>query len=161
MSAAPADGRRLLPSLLAFERAPGRYAVARREPSALFVHIGSVMLLATGRPVAGLPAAASASVELRRAARFFVRTVMLRPGADPLTVLGLEPHFEPAQLRKHYRLMIRLTHPDFGAEGDPWPADAAARVNLAKDRLVSPGRRPDPARVPLSAATRPTSARVA
>lgn len=131
----PPDGRRLLPALLAFERAPGRYAVARREPRPLFVHIDSVMRLAAGRPVEGLPVAAATNLELGRAARFFVRTVMLRPGSDPYTLLGLTPDFELAQLREHYRLMIRLTHPDFEATGERWPIGAATRVNLARDLL--------------------------
>jgi hypothetical protein len=30
-------------------------------------------------------------VQLRKAARFFVRTAMLRPGADHYTLLGLKP----------------------------------------------------------------------
>ena len=96
---------------------------------------------ATGRPVAGLPATATNGFELHRAARFFVRTVMLRPGSDPFTLLGLPPDFEPTQLREHYRLMIRLTHPDFCATGEGWPADAATRVNLAHDLLSSPAKR--------------------
>lgn len=135
MAVTPPDGRRLLPALLAFERSPGRYPVALREPRPLFTHIGSVMRLAAGRPVPGLPASASTHPELRRAARFFVRTVMLRPGSDPYTLLGLTPDFEPLQLREHYRLMIRLTHPDFDAAGERWPADAATRINLANDLL--------------------------
>ena len=126
-------------ALLDFERAPGRYPVALREPRPLFEEIGSVMLLAAGRPVPGLPAPPKHSEpQLRRAARYFVRTVMLRPGADFFTLLGLTPGFEPAQLRDHYRLMIRLTHPDFSATGERWPADAAVRVNQAKDLLSSP-----------------------
>jgi hypothetical protein len=67
--------------------------------------------------------------------------VMLRPGSDPFTLLGLCPDFEPVQLREHYRLMIRLTHPDFGATAEGWPADAATRVNLAHDLLASPEKR--------------------
>lgn len=131
---------RLLPALLDFERSPGRYPVALREPRPLFEHIGSVMLLAAGRPVAGLPAVPVIGPELRRAARFFVRTVMLRPGSDPLTLLGLNPGFGPLQLREHYRLMIRLTHPDFKTAGEAWPADAATRINRANDLLSAPGR---------------------
>jgi hypothetical protein len=126
---------RLLPALLDFERSPGRFPVALREPRPRFEHTGSVMLLAAGRPVGGLSAAAVKGLELHRAARFFVRTVMLRPGSDPLTVLGLKAGFEPEQLRAHYRLMIRLTHPDFQVAGGRWPADAATRVNLAYDIL--------------------------
>ena len=135
------DWGRLLPTLRNFERTPGLYRVVLREPRPLFEHIGSVMLLATGRPVEGLPAAPEQGKELRRAARFFVRTVMLRPGSDPYTLLGLPPDFESAQLREHYRLMIRLTHPDFGATAEGWPADAATRVKLAHDLLSSPEKR--------------------
>lgn len=137
----PIDRSRLPTALLDFERSPGRYRVVLREPRALFEHIGSVMQIAAGRPVEGLPAEPANAPALRRAARFFVRTVMLRPGSDPLTLLGLHPGFEPAQLREHYRLMIRLTHPDFDAAGEGWPADAATRVNLANDRLSSPEKR--------------------
>ena len=137
----PPDWRSLLPRLLDFERSPGLYRVVLREPRPLFEHIGGVMLLATGRPVASLPEATANAHELRRAARFFVRTVMLRPGSDPFTLLGLPPDFEAAQLREHYRLMIRLTHPDFGATAEGWPADAATRVNLAHDLLSSPQKR--------------------
>jgi hypothetical protein len=137
----PPDWSRLLPALRDFERAPGRFRVVLREPRPLFEHIGSVMLLASGRPLQGMPTAPAKALELRRAARFFVRTVMLRPGSDPLTLLGLKPGFEPAQLREHYRLMIRLTHPDFDATGEGWPADAATRVNMAHDLLSSPERR--------------------
>lgn len=135
------DWTRLLPTLLDFERSPGRYPVRLREPRPLFECIGSVMQLAGGRPSHGLPATPWNEAELRRAARYFVRTVMLRPGADPFTLLGLTPDFEPAQLREHHRLMIRLTHPDFGAAGGHWPADAATRVNRARDLLSSPQHR--------------------
>ncbi len=140
----PPNWSRLLPALLDFERSPGRFPVALREPRPLFEHIDSVMLIAAGRPLDGWPAAAGSRIELHRAARFFVRTVMLRPGSDPLTLLGLKAGFEPAQLREHYRLMIRLTHPDFEVAGDRWPADAATRVNLAHD-LLSRRLRSDPA----------------
>ncbi|MBL0918880.1 MAG: hypothetical protein IBJ14_09260 [Hydrogenophaga sp.] len=148
----PPPWRHLQPALLDFERAPGRYPVALREPRPLFEHIDSVILLASARPVAGLQVTPAAEQALRRAARYFVRTVMLRPGADPFTLLGLSPGFEPTQLREHYRLMIRLTHPDFSAEGERWPADAATRVNLAKDQLSSPQAPPHraaPPRVPM------------
>jgi hypothetical protein len=137
----PPDWGIVLPRLLDFARSPGMYRVVLREPRPLFEQIGGVMLLATGRTVAGLPATATNGFELHRAARFFVRTVMLRPGSDPFTLLGLTPDFESAQLRAHYRLMIRLTHPDFGATAEGWPADAATRVNLAHDLLSSPQKR--------------------
>lgn len=129
-------------TLLAFEQMPGRYPVARREPAQLFDHLGVVLQLATGRPVEGLaPESDEAEAGARRAARYFVRTVMLRPGADHYTLLGLTPGAAPETLRDHYRMMIRLTHPDFAASGEVWPADAATRINIANDVLSSPVQR--------------------
>ena len=129
----------LVATLLDFERAPGRYAVALREPRPLFDATHAVMLLAAGRPVEGLPPLEPGqhTGAVQQAARFFVRTVLLRPGADHYSLLGLAPDFEPETLRDHYRLMIRLTHPDFAASGETWPADAAARINIAHDVLGS------------------------
>jgi hypothetical protein len=42
---------------------------------------------------------------------------MLRPGADHYTLLGLKPAFDSATLRDHYRMLMRLTHPDFSGGG--------------------------------------------
>jgi hypothetical protein len=129
----------LVQTLLDFERAPGRYALALREPKPLFDATHAVMLLAAGRPVAGLPPLEPGqhTGAVQQAARFFVRTVLLRPGADHYNLLGLMPGFEAAALRDHYRLMIRLTHPDFAASGEVWPVDAASRINIANDVLSS------------------------
>ena len=128
----------VLGALLEFEQAPGRYPVARREPALLFDQLGTVLRLASNRAVDGGTASAPRA---RQAARFFVRTVMLRPGADHYTLLGLTPAATPEQLREHYRMMIRLVHPDFVHAEEAWPADAAARINIAHDVLSSPERR--------------------
>lgn len=131
----------LIEALLDFERMPGRYPLGLREPRVLFEHMHTVMMLACGRPVPELAAHAqeeSAEDALRRASRFFIRTALLRPGADHLTVLGLSTGFNAETLRDHYRMMIRMTHPDFAAadgEGNIWPADAAQRINAANDAL--------------------------
>ena len=147
MSTTPPDWSSLLPALLDFERSPGRYAVVLREPRPLFEHTLTLLQLAAGRTVDGLADLAqnpAQTDELKRAARFFVRTVLLRPGVDHYTLLGLAPGCEADELREHYRLMIRLTHPDFAAgSGEAWPADAATRINQANDVLSSFGRRSD------------------
>ena len=147
MSTTPPDWSSLLPALLDFERSPGRYAVVLREPRPLFEHTLTLLQLAAGRSVDGLADLAqdpAQTDELKRAARFFVRTVLLRPGVDHYTLLGLAPGCEADELREHYRLMIRLTHPDFAAgSGEAWPADAATRINRANDVLSSPGQRAD------------------
>jgi DnaJ domain len=120
-----------------FEQMPGRFPVAMQEPRILFEQAGVVLLLAAGRKPEGWPADAPLEPGLRQAARFFVRTVMLRPGADFYTLLGLKPDFDAEALREHYRLLIRMTHPDFMTSGEPWPDDAAARINQANDVLAS------------------------
>lgn len=132
----------LADALLDFQDRPGRHAVALREPRVLFERITEVLSLASGRSVEGLPADPEAVDALRDAARFFVRTALLRPGADHFSLLGLSPGFDPATLREHYRMLIRMTHPDFAsAAGVAWPADAATRINLANDVLSSDERR--------------------
>lgn len=132
----------VLALLLDFERAPGRYPVARREPALLFDRVGTVLRLATDRAVDGLPPGETVPApRARQAARFFVRTVMLRPGADHYTLLGLTQDSAPELQRDHYRMMIRLAHPDFASADEAWPADAASRINFANDVLSSSVRR--------------------
>ena len=130
MTPPPPDWSSLLPALLDFERSPGRYRVVLREPRPLFEHTLTLLQLAAGRSVDGLADLAqdpAQTDELKRAARFFVRTVLLRPGVDHYTLLGLAPGCDAAELREHYRLMIRLTHPDFAAgSGEAWPWAKAA-----------------------------------
>ena len=92
--------------LLDFEAFPGRYPLALREPRLLFDHGTEVLILASGRPAEGLPQDEALQVQLRKAARFFVRTAMLRPGTDHYTLLGLKPAFDSATLRDHYRLSL-------------------------------------------------------
>ena len=128
--------------LLDFHAFPGRYSTVMREPRPLFDHATEVLSLAAGRTIPGLPDDEELLGRLREAARFFVRAAMLRPGADHYTLLGVAPGFDPATLRENYRMLIRLTHPDFAAGGGgAWPADAATRINLANDVLASPERR--------------------
>lgn len=132
----------LLPALLDFERTPGRYPLVLREPRLLFDQAHAILSLAVGRAVDGLADMAGAQEEeARRGARFFVRTALLRSGVDHYTLLGLVPGADAEQVRDHYRLMIRLTHPDFQASGEAWPADAASRINIANDVLSSAERR--------------------
>ena len=129
--------RQLIGALSAFEALPGRYPLALREPRILFHCIHDVLLLAAGRPVQGLALKSFDAPHVKRAACFFVRTAMLRSGVDHYTLLGLDPAFHQDVLRDHYRMMIRLTHPDFVSTTGAWPTGAAARVNLAHDVLSS------------------------
>ncbi|MBG9389050.1 J domain-containing protein [Caenimonas aquaedulcis] len=129
-------------ALLDYHRSPGKYSLARRQPSLLYAAIHDVLQLAAGRSPASA-AAAPPALPLRQAACFFVRCAMLYPDADHYTLLGLEHDASPEQVKDHYRLMMRLTHPDFASDvgGAAWPHDAATRVNRAYEVLSSPVER--------------------
>ena len=131
--------RHLIDTLFDFESLPGRYPLSLREPRILFDGSHDVLLLAAGRPVKGLAFDLTDMSRLKRAASFFVRTAMLRPGSDHYTVLGLKHGFSENSLRLHYRILVRLTHPDFvgKSNGEFWPTGSATRVNLPHDVLSS------------------------
>ena len=134
---------RLIDVLFDFEALPGRYPLSLREPRILFDGSHDVLLLAAGRPVEGLAPDLTDMSRLKRAASFFIRIALLRPGADHYTVLGLEHGFSKNSLRRHYRMLIRLTHPDFVGNGAVWPSGSATRINLAHDVLSSAIRQAD------------------
>jgi len=135
--------RNLKNALLDFEALPGRYPLTLREPRALFDRSRDVLMLAAGRAVPGLMLDSLEAPGLQKAACFFVRTALLRPGADHYTLLGLEPGFHKDALREHYRMLMRLTHPDFAVASGAWPTDAATRINQANDVLASVVSRAD------------------
>lgn len=136
----PADANRaaLRATLLDYSQSPGKYQVALRQPQLLFAALREVLQIAVGREPEGTIADKQESTSLRDAARFFVRTALLYPGADHYALLGLDRSAEGADLKDRYRLMMRLLHPDFsGPAAGAWPADAAVRVNRAYDTLSS------------------------
>lgn len=153
----------LVAALLDFERAPGRYPVGLREPKVLFDNVLRVLQLAAGRRPAGMQAMLDGQdiddQAMHKAARFFVRTALLRPGNDHVALMGLAPGYTAEQLREHYRLLIRMTHPDFAASDGhaqwTWPADAAQRINLANDTLQEELLRTVPAGLPTTAVVEP------
>ena len=136
----PAKPFQVMDLLFDFEALPGRFPLTLREPRELFDNSRMVLMLSAGREVPGLALEPSRAQRAQRAASFFVRTAMFRPAADHYTLLGLQPGFGDDVLRDHYRLLMRMVHPDF--EGSSaWPRDAAARINLATDVLGSKVRR--------------------
>ncbi|MEJ6021324.1 J domain-containing protein [Ramlibacter sp. PS4R-6] len=149
--ASPREESSLHAALLEFHRHPGRHSPALREPPALFAAIPAVLQVAAGR------AGGEHNVQLREAACAFVRAALVFPGASHYAILGLQSGCTTDQVKEHYRLLMRLMHPDFAAAGS-WPADAAARLNLAYEVLTMPAHRirydrelaakPVPVRVP-------------
>lgn len=126
--------------LLEVHQQPGAHALTRRQPARLFRDMPQILQWAAGRSLGeSAPAVACTGADLQLAAKWLVRQTCLRQGADVLTVMGLASGFTRDDLRQHYRLLIRLTHPDFMAAhpgSAPWPEDAAQRINIANDALL-------------------------
>jgi len=103
--------------------------------------------------------------ELRDAARFCIQQWCLVRGADPHRVLGVEPGAPPEQIKEHYRLLMRLFHPDRAAGRETWTDHYASRINEAWTALSrTPDRaRPDrplyPRNVPVRDTRRPVAER--
>lgn len=148
--------------LLQFQQSPGQFNIALRQPAALFASLREVLQIAIGRDGA-------AADDVQAAACFFVRAALLHPTADHYALLGLTSGADAAAVKERYRLMMRLLHPDFaGRSGQTWPADTAARVNLAYEVLSDPERRhtydlsrPEPAAAPPDRARAPLPVAVA
>jgi hypothetical protein len=140
-TASRSNSATLVSVLLDFEASPGRFPIRLREPRLLFERAAEVLQLATGRLTAPSESGSPSPHTVQRAARAFVRHAFLRQGADHYALLGLYADATESTIREHYRLLIRLTHPDFETAADPWPSDTAARVNLAYGVLSSPDQR--------------------
>lgn len=167
MKEAPGSAATLHAALLDYFGAPGKYQLGLRQPALLFSSIREILQLAAGR---GAPGAGQDTERLRDAAAFFIRAALLFPGADHYAVLGLPTAQEPTDLKDRYRLLMRLTHPDFMPSGSAaWPSDAAVRVNRAYEVLSSPtlrreydeqlaalrSQRPSAVRIPPTMGSRP------
>jgi len=143
----------LIEMALAYYRDPLRYPrlADTRYPlprgfGAMIPAFGSALM--PRRIEATAEAMASSVEEVREAARFLVRQVLLAPGATPWRMLGFEAAASQRQVRQHYHLLIRLFHPDRQVAGAAvpsatrldWDTDCAARLNAAYHRLlVNPG----------------------
>jgi hypothetical protein len=133
--------QRLFAALLDYQRHPGRYQVSRREPTLLFASIREILQLAAGR-AAGKGARSRPTAQIQEAARYFACHGLFYPGADHYSLFGLPRGAPSPELKDRYRLLMRLTHPDYAGPGT-WPPDTAVRVNRAYKVLSSPALRRD------------------
>lgn len=123
-------------ALLDYQRKPAPFSMSREMPAIFSSSIRGILQLAGGR------GHADGNAPLQKAACFFVRSAMLHPRADHYALLGLASDSGMRTIKEHYRLLMRLLHPDFSASSSArWPADAAARVNIAYEVLVTTARR--------------------
>ncbi|WP_395686647.1 DnaJ domain-containing protein [Caenimonas koreensis] len=125
-------------ALLDYQSSPGKFALLNREPAVLFSSMKDVLQIAAGR-AADEADSVTPSDELRRAASFFMRGAMLNQTADHYALLGVDRKATTDVVKDHYRLMMRLMHPDFAPRdgGAEWAPDTASRVNRAYETLSS------------------------
>ncbi len=155
------SSQQLHDALLDYVRSPGKSNVALREPALLFASFRQILQIAAGREPEAGTTTDEERASLRRAACFFTRTALLFPGADHYTLMGLDRNFDGPDLKDHYRLLMRLIHPDFaGTLPFAWPEDAAVRVNLAYEVLSSPVRRSEYEKSLAAASKKPSPAKV-
>jgi hypothetical protein len=79
--------------------------------------------------------------ELEDAVRFFSRHVLLHPTADYYRSLGLSPRAPLALVRNHYRILIKLFHPDKVPNATASDLSCSRRLNAAYEVLSDPSRR--------------------
>lgn len=151
----------LLSLALSFYRDPLSFQDLLQGRSNLPEGVETILLAASGgvgqdqvAPAGGTPE------EVQQAAMFFIEQVLLAPNADYYRLLGLGPQATETKIREHYRLLMRLFHPDRRVSQNDWQAVYAARVTQAYNVLRRPQSRSeyDALRVPPldhSAAPRP------
>lgn len=69
--------------------------------------------------------------EMRAACVSFVERVCFSGETDPFGVLGLNPWANADAVKEHYRLLIRIFHPDRGQVGNKVAEAYSARINQA------------------------------
>ena len=117
--------------LLAFGKAPGRFAVHLGEPALLHNQMDTVVAWALGRTPDDWTERAQA---LTDAAVLFVLRSCFAAHNNFYQVLGLRNRqFEAGELKARYRALIRLAHPDMNVKG--LPPNASALVNRAYEVL--------------------------
>lgn len=125
------EGGRLIEQALALYRNP-EYATAIRPASELPQGMEFLLRVANGdeAPLAlAMRKTGAPEQELKQAAICFIEQISFGPDDDPYRVLGLNPWAPPEEAKEHYRLLIRLFHPDRGIAGHAAAGEYAARIN--------------------------------
>ncbi len=147
---APGLGLRLIDVALGYYRQPLRYPQFR-DPRRSLPAGFSRLIPAFGRALTPRHLEDTASSlgvapwEVLDAARFFVRQVLLVPGAGPWRMFGCESEASLARLHEHYQLLIRLFHPDRQARLTELDEEQAARLNQVYQALRRKGVGVEPA----------------
>jgi hypothetical protein len=136
----------LLVLALDFHRAPLRYPHLTEPnhplPKAFDTLLNAFATAVTPQNIDATAAALGRPpARIEEAARFFVRQVLLAPGADHYRVLGLSRSAGAPTVREHYHLLVRLFHPDRSGDEDELDTPLTARINDAYNTLRDPDAR--------------------
>ena len=130
--------------LCIFERDPSRVAGTALRATLAPGHGLIVLRLALGRPLEhAVPGALWDAATLERAASLYIRSQFFNDQATHYEVLGLVAAATSQAINENYRLLMQLVHPDRAGRDTHWPADATARVNLARSVLRDATARAD------------------
>ena len=77
----------------------------------------------------------ASQAELKTAAMYFIERYAFKGSGDPYQTLGLSPLATESEVKTHYRLMIRLFHPDRTKVSLKRARDYAALINQAMSRI--------------------------
>jgi curved DNA-binding protein CbpA len=84
--------------------------------------------------------------ELKAAAMDFIERFAFKGSGDPYQVLGLSPLAPTSDVKVHYRLMMRLFHPDRTSFNPKRARDYAALINQAMNRIENKDQKAEPLR---------------
>ena len=79
--------------------------------------------------------------ECRNAVRFFIKQVLFSPRADYYRLLGLDQDATHEDIKRHYRHLISIFHPDRDISDASWDDVHVPRLNEAYNTLRSADRR--------------------
>lgn len=130
--------------LLTVYRHPLRYRESLRTAMLPLGDMTLVLRIAGGDTQAVDGHCTAADIEpdnLREAALFFTEQFCFAPAADYYRTLGLPVDADEERIKEHYRLLMRLFHPDRPASRGAWTDGYARRVNQAYNTLRHAKRR--------------------
>ena len=129
----------LLPVVLDFYRDPRRFPALRDPAGPLPGGISELLNWVGGADDTQSHGIAqqlgSSTNELHEAVRFFVKEALFRAEGDSYRTLGLGPDADIGQIKRHYRQLMSLFHPDRDTSGHNWETDYAPLINDAYNTL--------------------------
>lgn len=136
----------LLPTALAFYRAPGQYSQLRDAwlplPAGVSELLAAHAHALSDKHIDDTAARLNCSPEECRAAvMFFIKQALLEARGDHYRTLGVSRDADSALIRQHYHYLIRLFHPDRDRDREGWETLYAPVINEAWNQLRTPAKR--------------------